>query len=281
MLRFIAVAFFLMLLTGNAFADTPVVGVGVQCGMEESPDGTLKVKTADPSICEDDVAFAALYMMFSDIFNDSAVKPFALWFVDEAVMNSEFIQFVDETLPVSNNIYSILTATALVSWSVMGIVLFVKSLGYAWQFMRTGKKPFSQSTGDDGMKMIVYLAILIFLSMPVGFSGGKNGDRPPIMAGQAAAVLLSLPALNVGNMGYSTYLSATQMASSDTGVNEDALLLESQPVANALISTQICQVNTALATFNMQSTAESGYFADTFYGVGDIGYDALDQEHIL
>ena len=94
MLRFIAVAFFLMLLTGNAFADTPVASVGVQCGMEESPDGTLKVKAADPSICEDDVAFAALYMMFSDIFNDSAVKPFALWFVDEAVMNSEFIQFV-------------------------------------------------------------------------------------------------------------------------------------------------------------------------------------------
>lgn len=281
MLRFVAVAFFLMLLTGSAFADTPVVGVGVQCGMEESPDGTLKVKAADPSICEDDVAFAALYMMFSDIFMDSAVKPFALWFVDEAVMDSEFIQFVDETLPISNNIYSILTATALVSWSVMGIVLVIKSLGYAWQFLRTGKKPFSQSTGDDGMKMIVYLAILIFLSMPVGFSGGKNGDRPPIMTGQAAAVLLSLPALNVGNMGYSTYLSATQMASSDTGVNEDALLLESQPVANALISTQICQVNTALATFNMQSTAESGYFADTFYGVGDFGYDALDQEHIL
>lgn len=252
-----------------------------ECGMEQAADGTLKVKTADPTICEDDLAFMGLYIMFSDVFQDATIKPFALWFVDEAVMDSEFVNFVDEALPVSGGIYTMLTATALIAWTVLGVILAIKTFKYSWQFYRTGKKPFSQSTGDDGMKMMIYLGVLIFLAAPVGTTGGAENNRTPIMMGQAIGVLLSLPATNVGNMGYSTYLSSTQMASSDTGVNDDALLLESQPVSNALITSQVCQVNTSLATFNMLSTAESGYFARSFWGVGDVGFDTLDQEHIL
>jgi hypothetical protein len=236
----------------------------IPCGMEAGAEG-LRIKTQDASICPQDVAFQGTYLLFSEILNDPAVRPFALMFIDKKTLDSPFTQMADNTIAVSGPIHFILSSVAILVWALAGPLIAFKLWQYVNMVKKTGSFSFAESQGD-AVLFLAYFFFLVTLLIPMGLSGGSSGDKPPITFGQGMAVVASLPATMGGNYIYSTYLSSTETASQDVRLNDDLLLPMAQNTTNALIAGQMCQINTRQALLNINAQPGSNFFKEMDLG---------------
>jgi hypothetical protein len=248
-----------LLFIADVGAQATNVGSTVPCGMMVGTTGEYVVEPQNGDICPQDLAFQGSYLMFSEIFQDPTIRPLALLFVGEATLDSEFTKFADEVISVSKPIHFILSSVAILVWTLATAILTGKIYQYVSMVKKTGSFSFAESKGDTVM-FIGYFTFLLTLLTPMGVSGGKDGDLPPLAFGQGLAVLASLPATMGGNYIYSTYLSATETASRDIPMEEDLVLQQSQMVSNGLIEGQLCMSNTQKATISLNAKAGSSYF---------------------
>lgn len=257
------------------FASSPLLAADESspCGMEQSPEtGGYIVSFADGDICEEDLVFQALYLLFEDTFQDPWSRTLVTFFVDDNVLDSEFTAFADSTINVSDVIHYILSATAILGWSIMTPLLAYKSYRLALTLKRTGRVDFEESQGDV-IKFSLFVSFLILMSLPVGFSSGKGGDKPPLMLGQVLAIVAALPANMGGNYFYSSYLSATELASKDVPINEDLLLPVGQGISNAMVEGSLCELTTRQSLININAKASTSFFSSSTVG------DFFDYDH--
>lgn len=246
----------------------------VMCGMEDTAEG-MKVKSRSGEICEEDVYFQSLYIMFSNTLKDPATKFLVTLFVDEEVLDSNFTKFADETIGVSGPIHFILSAVAILVWALITPLLAIQGYRYVLMVKKTGQVSFAEGRGDT-IQFVGFTAFLLMLLMPVGFSSGEAGDKPPLMVGQSLAIIGALPAGMGGNYFFSTYLSATEVGSSDVPIKEKMLLPTGQGIANGLIEGGLCEINTRQAIMNMRAKTGSSFFSGKTAGEA---FD-YDQESI-
>ena len=228
------------------------------CGMEMTEYGQ-KVKAGDFTICEEDIAFQGLYILYAEVLGDNAYKDLFLLFLDDDVLNSEFTSFANDTLGVSGPIYFILSAMAVVGWLVMSPLLAFKSWRLITHFQKTGSLDFAESQGD-AVKFIAYVFTLIILAAPAGGSGGQDGDKYPLMIGQVMAITMGLPAIQTGNYIFSTHLRATDISSTKIDLKEEFLLPGGQEVANKFVEMRLCESETRNALLSVNAKPESEFF---------------------
>ena len=229
------------------------------CGMEQTSAG-LRIKEHDASICPEDLAFQGTYLMFSEIFQDPAVRPFVLWFIDVETLDSPFTAYADDVLGTSDVFHLIFSSIAILVWSLSGILVTGKLYQYFSMVMKTGNTAFRESEQGDSALFIAYMTFIIVLMLPLGTSGGKNSDKAPIMIGQALVAMGSIAANMGGNLMYSTYLSYTETASSTIPQNESLLLPSGQSLSNNLIEGELCQMSTQRAIMNLNAQAGATFF---------------------
>jgi conjugal transfer/type IV secretion protein DotA/TraY len=230
----------------------------VPCGMIATADG-LAVESGNYDICPEDVAFQGTYLLFADIFKDPALRSLILMFIDKETLDSPFTEFADNTINVSQGIYFLLSMVAIFSWAILTPIISVKIYTYVVMVQKTGNLDFAESRGD-AVKFISYTAFLLFLIAPTGLSGGRDSLKAPLMVGQSLAIIGSLPAHMGGNYMFSTYLSSTEMSSSDVGLKEDMLLPSGQDISNTLIEGELCQMRTRQAILTINGKAGSNFF---------------------
>jgi hypothetical protein len=230
----------------------------LSCGMEMTEDGQ-KVKSGDFTICEEDIAFQGLYILYAEVLGDNAYKDLFLLFLDEDVLDNEFTNFANNTLGVSEQVYFLLSAMAVVGWLIMSPLVGYKGWRLVTHFQKTGSFDFAESQGDS-VKFIAYVFTLIILAAPAGFSGGQNGDKYPLMVGQVLAITFGLPSIQTGNYIFSTHLRATDIASTEIDLKEDFLLPGGQDVANKFVEMRLCESETRNALLSVNAKPESEFF---------------------
>lgn len=246
------------------------------CGTENAPDGTgARIAPRNGTICPEDLAFQGSYLFLSEIFQNQAVRPFVLVFIDENTLDSEFTNYADEVIGVSAPIYLIFSSVAILSSVLATFVIAFKAYLYFSTAAKMGDANFIESRGDKFL-FYSYLSVLFLMLIPLGVSGGKNSDKGYITIGQAVAAVGSLPANMGGNYIFSTYLSVTDTASRDINMKEGMLLPNAQVAANTMIEGQMCQINTRQALLNVNAKTGSAFFHNT--SIGEL-FD-YDQDNI-
>lgn len=225
----------------------------VSCGMEVTGDGT-RVKPGDFTICENDLAFQALFIMSAQVFESGIFRNLALLFVDESVLDSEFTKFASTTIGVSVPLFALMAAVASFAWFGLTFVLAFKSYKL-FSVLRSFNSQEQRNRGD-ALSLGTYVSFLLVMIYPV------NG----IMFGQGLAIVGALPFFQISNAAYSTFLSETQTASADVNLNTSNILLSSQTTANELIEGQLCQQRTRQALLNENAKAGSSFFRDGITG---------------
>ena len=231
----------------------------VPCGMEQTSEG-LRIKKYDSSICPEDLAFQGTYLIFAEIFQDPAVRPFVLWFIDEETLDSPFTQYADEVIGSSGVFHLLFSSVAILVWALSGFLITGKLIKYVSMVIKTGHVAFKESEQGDTVLFVSYLSFLLIMMVPLGTSGGRDSDRAPVMLGQALVALGSIPSNMGGNFLYSTHLSFTETASSTIPQNEMMLLPAGQSFSNNLIEGQLCQASTRQAIMNLNAQAGATFF---------------------
>ena len=203
----------LTMFSGSASAQE---GVATTCGMV-SVTGGEDVKPLNGEICPQDVAFQSLYLFYQDIFEQPFWRELSLLFVSEDTLDSDFTKFAADTIDLSSIIYALMSAVAVFCWAVSTPIVSYKFYTYVTMIRKTGSLEFSDSKGDT-VRFVSYFSFLILLILPVG----------GITFGQGAAVIGGLPSIMGGNYIYSTFLAASETASTDVELSEGTLLKDSQ-----------------------------------------------------
>lgn len=267
---------FAIMLSFLAFSGVAKADDNVPCGMVATDEG-YKIESGNTDICSEDLAFQGTYLLFADVLKSPILREYILLFVDESTLDSPFTEFADENINVSHGIYFLLSAISIFSWSILTPIIGIKGYKYVVMVKRTGNLEFSESRGDT-VKFVSYTTFLMVLIMPVGLTGGRDGEKFPLMVGQTLAIIASLPAHMGGNYVYSTYLSSTEMASSDVPLKEDFLLPSGQNISNGFVEGQLCQMRTRQAVLAANGKAGSSFFENKWIGESLFG---LDQEDVL
>ena len=238
----------LTMFSGSASAQE---GVATTCGMV-SVTGGEDVKPLNGEICPQDVAFQSLYLFYQDIFEQPFWRELSLLFVSEDTLDSDFTKFAADTIDLSSIIYALMSAVAVFCWAVSTPIVSYKFYTYVTMIRKTGSLEFSDSKGDT-VRFVSYFSFLILLILPVG----------GITFGQGAAVIGGLPSIMGGNYIYSTFLAASETASTDVELSEGTLLKDSQVFANEMIESELCQARTRQAIMSLNANAGSHFFSNS------------------
>lgn len=238
----------LTMFSGVAYAED---ASATTCGMV-SVTGGEDVEPLNGEICPEDISFQSLFLFYQDIFEQPFWREMALLFVSEATLDSEFTAFAADTIDLSSIIFALMSAVAVFCWAVATPIIAYKSYTYIMMVRKTGSLEFSESKGDT-VRFISYFSFLILLILPVG----------SITFGQGAAVIGGLPSIMGGNYIYSTFLSASETASTDVELSEGTLLSDSQVFANEMIESELCQARTRQAIMSLNANAGSHFFSNS------------------
>lgn len=245
------------------------------CGMVMGAHGA-EVEAGSFEICEEDVSFQGLYILYGEIMGDSAYRALFELFVNPDVLDSEFTTFANETLGVSGGVYLALSALAIAGWVILSPLIAFKGWSLITHFQKTGSFDFAESQGDV-VKFTSYIGFLLFMAFPAGMSGGSDGLRPPLMVGQVLAIAGSIPAIQSGNYIYSTYLSSTNSTSTEVSLKTDFLLPSGQDVANKFIEIKMCESETRNSLMSMNAKPDSEFFKSFSF----TEYFDFDHENIV
>lgn len=262
MLRILIISFFLFLSSSVVYAQSSPNDT-TPCGMEKTAAGE-SVQSQNGDICDEDLSFQGLYLLYSDIFKDPVFRIMALFFVEESVLDNKFTEFANNQMGLSSVVYALLTSVAVLSWAFMGPLVAFKLYQYTMAVRKAGSLQFAQGKGDT-VKFVSYFAFLILMSIPVG----------TIMMGQGVGVVLSLPSIMGGNYVFSTYMHSFRSSDAEIKMDDDILLMSSQSAASHLVEGELCQDRTRKALFSLNG----GNFA-TFYNAEIVDVNPVDVHRV-
>lgn len=258
----------------SAFAQTSDSDA-LPCGMIMGPEGP-EVEAGSFTICPQDISFQGLYILYGEVFGDIAYRDLFLLFLEPDTLDSEFTTFANDTLGVSGPIYLVLSALAVSGWLVLAPLLAFKGWSLITHFQKTGSFDFAESQGDI-VKFVAYISLLLFLAFPAGLSGGRDSSKPPLMIGQVLAITAGLPATQSGNYVFSTYLSATNTASTEINLKKEFLLPTGQNIANKFVEIEMCESETRNALMSLNAKPDSEFFKSFSFSE----YLDFDHENII
>tara|TARA_R110001583_G_scaffold4718_1_gene26858 strand:+ start:16989 stop:20354 length:3366 start_codon:yes stop_codon:yes gene_type:complete len=218
-------------------------------------EGLLVVEPGNGDICEDDITYQMLYLLYEDILTHPLWQALTSQFIHQEMKDSEFVPFASNTLGISDQIFTIIKSMSYIGYWFISIILLYKAAKIGMKISKDGTVSISGDQDGDPVKMITYTAFLITLSLPVG----------GIMLGQGLSIAGAIPSLYGSNYLLSGYLSTTQLGESDVEISDEALLLSSQVFANNVVGMQLCQNRTAKALFAVNAKSGTEFFYDTAF----------------
>jgi len=245
---------FFLLLFVTSFTAFSQEGAEAPCGMAYDTDGSLIVAPANGDICEDDITYQMLYIMYEDILTHPLWSMLTSQFIHEEMKNSEFVTFASNTLGISDQIFTIMKGISALGYLFIVPIFLYKSGKILVSLSQTGELSFTEQDSDP-VKLFAYAGFLIVLSLPVG----------GIMLGQGLSIAGSIPSLYGSNYILSGYLSTTQLGESDVQVSDESLMVGSQVFANNVVGMQLCQNRTAKALFAVNAKSGTDFFYDTTF----------------
>ena len=246
--------FFIILL----FLSSPAIGqdsLNAPCGMMYDGNGLLVVEPGNGDICEDDITYQMLYLMYEDILTYPLWEALTSQFIHQEMKDSAFIPFASNTIGISDQIFTIMKGISYIGYWFISLVLLYKGAKIGMAISKDGSISISGEQDGDPVKLFAYAGFLITLSLPVG----------GIMLGQGLSIAGAIPSLYGSNYLLSGYLSTTQLGESDVEISDEALLLSSQVFANNVVGMQLCQNRTSKALFAVNAKSGTEFFYDSAF----------------
>ncbi len=252
--RIITICFLLIttnLMSLNLNAATVVEG---QCGMTTEESG-LVVEKESAEICEGDISFTVLYLLFHKIFDQDDVKTI---FEEIAPISTNVKQFAaaagigDTIVAIFEALTSIIisVATLLISYSVIKILYKTQTNG---EFM-----------GDRRAKVfsVIFNSLLIiFLITPVG----------SVVVVQLLVLILAIMGIMIANFFWSTFLHATSVKTTEATLNKEQVIQQASSTVSGIVETNACMARTNKKILNnnfkigTEFSSEDSFFGETNY----------------
>lgn len=235
---------------------------GEQCGMATEESG-LVVEKESTEICEGDISFTVLYLLFHKIFDQEDVKSI---FEEVAPISTNVKQFAaaagigDTIVAIFEALTSIIisVATILISYSVIKILYKTQTSG---DFM-----------GDRRAKVfsVIFNSLLvIFLITPVG----------SVVVVQLLVLILAVMAIMIANFFWSTFLYATSVKTSEANLSEEQTMQQASSTVGGIVETNACMERTNQKILNNNFKIGTEYSSDeNFFGGNDYEDDDQDIE---
>lgn len=243
-----------------------------QCGMTTEESG-LVVEKESTEICEGDISFTVLYLLFHKIFDQDDVKTI---FEEIAPISTNVKQFAaaagigDTIVAIFEALTSIIisVATLLISYSVIKILYKTQTNG---EFM-----------GDRRAKVfsVIFNSLLIiFLITPVG----------SVVVVQLLVLILAIMGIMIANFFWSTFLYATSVKTTEATLNEEQTIQQASSTVSGIVETNACMARTNQKILNNNFKLNSHYnrpnlgftleFSSEFYSDNDRMPRAVDKVH--
>lgn len=243
-----------------------------QCGMTTEESG-LVVEKESTEICEGDISFTVLYLLFHKIFDQDDVKTI---FEEIAPISTNVKQFAaaagigDTIVAIFEALTSIIisVATLLISYSVIKILYKTQTNG---EFM-----------GDRRAKVfsVIFNSLLIiFLITPVG----------SVVVVQLLVLILAIMGIMIANFFWSTFLHATSVKTTEATLNKEQVIQQASSTVSGIVETNACMARTNQKILNNNFKVNSNYnlpnlgftleFSRDFYSESDRMPRVIDKVH--
>lgn len=237
-----------------------------ECGITTEESG-LVVEKESMEICEGDISFTVLYLLFHKIFDQDDVKEI---FEGIAPISTNVKQFAaaagigDTIVAIFEALTSIIisVATLLISYSVIKVLYKTQTNG---EFMGNGKAKV--------FPVIFNSMFVIFLITPVG----------SIVMVQLLVLILAVIAIMLGNFFWSTFLYATSVKSSEATIIPEEAKQQASAMVGGIVQTNACMERTNQMLLNQRFKEKSsfdqpnfGFNVDVKIGWGGV---SLTTEH--
>jgi hypothetical protein len=231
-----------------------------ECGITTEESG-LVVEKESMKICEGDISFTVLYLLFHKIFDQDDIKDI---FEEIAPISTNVKKFAaaagigDTIVAIFEALTSIIIsiATLLIAYSVIKVLYKTQTSG---EFMGDGRAKV--------FPVIFNSLIVIFLITPVG----------SIVMVQLLVLIMAVIAIMLGNYFWSTFLNATSVKTSEATLNESAVIQQATSFSSGIIQTNACMERTNQAILNQKFKENSAYDKPNFgFNVDvNIGWDGI------
>lgn len=230
----------LFLPSQELFAQTVPLNTSSSCGIDSST-GEIKDKSAE--ICQEDIAFNVLYLMFNRVLEQETVKG-----------------VVEEITPIGNGVKSFAAAAGsgdsiiTILGAVNNIIILFAILFFSYSIIKIIYKTQTNGEflGDRKSKVagviLNNLAIIILLA-PVG----------SVLVIQIIIVFLAIIAIMLGNYFWSSFLYATKIKSTVVEIDDNILIQEANTLAIGLVETNACMERTTQDILNKKFNTGSAF----------------------
>ncbi len=232
----------LFLPSQQLMADAVPINTSTSCGVDSST-GDIKDKSSE--ICQEDIAFNVLYLMFNKVFEQDTIKG-----------------VVEEITPVGNGVKSFAAAAGsgdsimTIFGAVNNIIILFAILFFSYSIIKIIYKTQTNGEflGDRRSKVagVIFnnLAVILLLA-PVG----------TVLVIQVIVLFLAIIAIMIGNYFWSSFLYATKIKSTVVEIDDQILIQEANGMAIGLVETNACMERTTQdilnKKFNMGSAFET------------------------
>jgi hypothetical protein len=237
--------FCIFVTSANLNAETAESAAAV-CGMSQTGDsgsGDSEVEKESTEICENDISFNALYILFHKIFETEQVAEVfdGMFEVSDGTKNFAYATGIGDSIMAlfqSLTVIIITVGTILISYSVINIVYKTQTSG---EFMGNGQAKV--------FPVIFNNMLIILLITPIG----------PILIVQLLMLVVAVLAIMLGNYFWSSFLHATQVKSTEASLSSEITISQSEGIAAELIGTAACMERTNQYILNNQYLKSTEY----------------------
>ena len=225
-----------------AASATVPVNANTSCGLDSST-GDIEDKSAE--ICQEDIAFNVLYLLFNKVFEQDTIKG-----------------VVEEITPVGAGIKTFSAAAGsgdsimTIFGAVNNIIILFALMFFSYSVIKILYKTQTNGEflGDRRSKVtgVIFnnMAVIILLA-PVG----------SVLVIQLLVLFLAIIAIMLGNYFWSSFLYATKIKSTVVEIDDEILIQEANTFAVGLVETNACMERTTQNTLNKKFNTGSAFEA--------------------
>jgi hypothetical protein len=229
--------FKLLLIVSTLIFSTGLYADVVECGINS--DGTIIKESME--VCNSDISFKILYMLFGDVLEDSKVKPF----VDLLVTVPESTKQIHKIAGLSAPLLSIFQVLGSIIFTIGTILMFYQTSNYLYkasssgEFMGQGQKKVA-SVATQGL-------VAIFLITPIN----------SVLVIQVIILLMSIMGIMLANYFTASFLGTIEIQSSKVEIDDVEILAMAKTFAATLTATELCKEKTTQMILNEKLTVGS------------------------
>ena len=232
---------FITLSSANAYAVTSQEELSCGMSFETSGSDYQMVEKESTKICENDISFNVLYILFQRVFESEEVSKVFEGLIQVSDGTKEFAYATgigDSIMALFQSLTNIIItiATVLITYSVINIVYKTQTSG---EFMGNGQ--------SKVFPVIFNNLLIIVLITPVG----------PILVVQLLMLMVAVVAIMLGNYFWSSFLHATQVKSTQASLSPEITMTQSKEITSEYVSTAACMSRTTQYILNNQYLLEN------------------------